>query len=97
MGPAQFIASTWMLYKSRLSQLTGESTPDPWSARTALFATALLMADNGADEGTRESERRAALKYFAGSNWNKKANAFYGDSVMELVDDIQAEIDILNQ
>jgi len=97
MGPSQFIPSTWMLYTSRLSQLTGEATPDPWNARTAIFATALLMGDNGADGGTRESERRAALKYFAGSNWNKKANAFYGDSVMELVDDIQAEIDILNQ
>lgn len=97
MGPAQFISSTWMLYKSRLSQLTGEATPDPWNPRTAIFATALLMGDNGADEGTRTSERRAALKYFAGSNWNKRANAFYGDSVMELVDEIQSEIDILNQ
>ncbi len=97
MGPAQFIASTWVLYQSRLSQLTGESTPDPWNPRTAIFATALLMGDNGADEGTRASERRAALKYFAGSNWNKKANAFYGDGVMELVDEIQSEIDILNQ
>ncbi len=97
MGPSQFIPSTWMLYKSRLSQLTGEAAPDPWNARTAIFATALLMQDNGADGGTRTNERTAALKYFAGSNWNKKANAFYGDSVMALVDDIQAEVDILNQ
>ena len=97
MGPAQFISSTWVLYKSRLSQLTGEETPDPWSARTAIFATALLMGDNGGDGGTRASERKAALKYFAGSNWSKPANAFYGDGVMELVDDIQSQIDILNQ
>ncbi len=97
MGPAQFIASTWMLYKSRLSQITGEPVPDPWSARTAIFATALLMADNGADLGTRAAERKAALKYFAGSNWSKPANAVYGDGVMSLVDDIQGQIDILNQ
>ena len=97
MGPSQFIPSTWMLYKDRLGRLTGETFPDPWSARTAIFATALLMEDNGADEGTRATERRAALKYFAGGNWNRPANAFYGDSVMNLADKIQAEIDILNQ
>ncbi len=97
MGPSQFIASTWVLYTSRLSNLVGEATPDPWNARTAIFATALLMKDNGADGGTRTAERRAALKYFAGSNWSKPANAFYGDGVMSLVDDIQGQIDILNQ
>jgi membrane-bound lytic murein transglycosylase B len=95
MGPSQFIPSTWMLYKNRLMRLTGEAFPDPWNARTAIFATALLMEDNGADGGTRESERRAALKYFAGSNWAKPANAVYGDSVMELADDIQAQVNIL--
>ncbi len=97
MGPAQFIPSTWVLFKNRLSGITGESYPDPWNGRTAVFATALLMKDNGADGGTRESERKAALKYFAGGNWNKAAYAFYGTQVMSHADDIQAEIDILNQ
>ena len=95
MGPSQFIPSTWMLYKNRLSKLTGEDFPDPWSARTAIFATALLMADNGADRGTRTAERTAALKYFAGGYWSRPANAPYGDGVMKLVDKIQADIDIL--
>jgi membrane-bound lytic murein transglycosylase B len=96
MGPSQFIPSTWMLYKTRLAGLTGESFPDPWSARTAIFATSLLMKDNGGDGGTRASARKAALKYFAGGNWSKPANAPYGDSVVNLMDKIQAEIDILN-
>jgi membrane-bound lytic murein transglycosylase B len=95
MGPAQFIASTWILYKPRLSALTGESMPDPWSARTAVFATALLMKDNGADGGTRTAERTAALRYFAGGNWSNPANASYGDSVMDLRDNIQGQIDII--
>lgn len=96
MGPAQFIPSTWMLYKDRLASLTGQSPPDPWSARTAIFATALLMADNGADNGTRASERLAALRYFAGwANAGKSAYAFYGNGVMGYADEYQADIDIL--
>lgn len=95
MGPSQFIPSTWMLYKTRLSNLTGESFPDPWNPRTAIFATALLMKDNGADGGTRESWRRAALRYFAGGNWAKPANAPYGDRVLSHMDKIQSEINIL--
>src|SRR3989344_3662717 len=96
MGPAQFIPSTWMLYKDRLASITGQSPPDPWSARTAIFATALLMADNRADNGTRASERLAALRYFAGwANAGKSAYAFYGNGVMGYADDYQADIDIL--
>ena len=96
MGPSQFIPSTWILYKDRLANTTGENPPNPWNARTAIFATALLMDDNGASKGTRADERLAALRYFAGwGNANKPAYAFYGDSVMELADEMQRQIDIL--
>ena len=98
MGPAQFIPSTWLLYKDRLARATGEKPPNPWNPRTAIFATALLMADNGGDKGTREAERLAALRYFAGwKNARKPAYAFYGDSVMELADEMQRQIDILER
>ncbi|MBV9159253.1 MAG: hypothetical protein JO019_01495 [Candidatus Kaiserbacteria bacterium] len=96
MGPAQFIPSTWMLYKDRISQVSGQNPPNPWDPRTATFATALLMADNGADGGTRTAERTAALKYLAGSNWAKAAYAFYGDNVMCYADTYQYQIDVLN-
>lgn len=96
MGPAQFIPSTWVLYKDRIAQISGENPPNPWTARTAIFASALLMADNGADKGTRESERLAALRYFAGwTNATKPAYAFYGDGVMGFADQYQADINIL--
>jgi len=96
MGPAQFIPSTWMLYKDRLSKLVGQNPPNPWSPRTAIFATAVLMADNGADNGTRASERLAALRYFAGwGNAGKSAYAFYGDAVMRFADEYQKDIDVL--
>jgi len=96
MGPAQFIPSTWVMYKDRIAQVSGENPPNPWTARTAIFASALLMADNGADNGTRESERLAALRYFAGwTNATKPAYAFYGDGVMGFADQYQADINIL--
>ena len=98
MGPSQFIPSTWMLYKDRVADTTGERPPNPWNPRTAIFATALLMADNGADRGTRASERLAALRYFAGwRNAERPAFAFYGDSVMEFADEFQRQIDILER
>ena len=79
-----------------MGSIRGQSPPDPWSARTAIFATALLMADNGADKGTRASERLAALRYFAGwANAGKSAYAFYGNGVMGYADEYQADIDIL--
>ncbi len=95
MGPAQFIPSTWVLYQNRLAKATATNPPNPWEPRTAIFATAMLMEDNGADGGTYYDERRAALRYFAGGNWNKAAYAFYGDDVMELAGKIQAQIDII--
>lgn len=96
MGPSQFIPSTWVMYKDRIAKATGESPPNPWNARTAIFATALLMMDNGADGGTYASERKAALKYFAGGNWSKPAYAFYGDDVMEFATQFQKDMDILD-
>ncbi len=95
MGPSQFIPSTWILYKDRVANLSGENPPNPWTARTAIFATALLMMDNGADGATYATERKAALKYFAGGNWSKPAYAFYGDDVMEFAEAYQKDINIL--
>ncbi|MCI0620045.1 lytic murein transglycosylase [Candidatus Wolfebacteria bacterium] len=96
MGPAQFIPSTWVLYKDRIAQVTGHNPPNPYDAFDAFTASALLLADNGADRGTRAAERLAALRYFAGwANAEKPAYAFYGDEVMGLADGFQIQIDIL--
>ncbi len=96
MGPAQFIPSTWILYKDRIAKVTGQEPPNPWNPRTAVFATAILMMDNGADKGTRAAERLAALRYLAGwKNATKPEYSFYGDDVMELAEKYQKQIDIL--
>jgi len=89
MGPSQFIPSTWESYVNRIKKATGADYANPWNPRHAIMATAIYVSDLGADAGTFTAERTAALKYYAGSNWNKPQNAFYGNQVMKKTNDIQ--------
>lgn len=96
MGPAQFIPSTWVLYESKITALSGSPVPNPWNPRDAFYASGILMKENGAAAGTRAAERLAALRYLAGwNNASKPAYAFYGDDVMALADKYQKQINIL--
>lgn len=95
MGPAQFMPATWQLYKERIAKATGHNPPNPWDPYDAFMAAALLLKDNGAAAGTYQAERKAALKYLAGSNWYKPAYAFYGDDVMALAAKYQEQINII--
>lgn len=82
MGPAQFIPSTWMLYKDKVAAVTGKRPANPWDIRDAFVASALLLKDNGAEAGNEDAEWAAVMKYFSGST-NPRFR-FYGDSVMAL-------------
>ena len=97
MGPAQFMPTTWLLYKDRISLVTGNNPPNPWNPKDAFVAAALLLKDNGAIYGDYNSERNAALKYLAGSNWKNPAYAFYGDDVMEFASKYQEMINIISR
>lgn len=95
MGPAQFLPSTWLKYKDRIAQITGHNPPSPWNIIDSFVAAALYLADAGATEKTYKAEWKAAMIYFAGSNWNKRAYRFYGDSVMQIAENYQKDIDVL--
>ncbi len=95
MGPAQFMPTTWLLYVDRIAQYTGHNPPNPWDPLDAFFAAGLYLKDNGAVSGNYAAERKAALKYLAGSNWSKSAYSFYGDDVMALAQKYQEQINIL--
>lgn len=88
MGPAQFIPSTWANRLHILEPLIQE-TPDPWNIRHAFLASALYLRDLGG----QTNKRRAALRYFAGGNWNNPSFAFYGDQVVRRVNCLQVFID----
>jgi len=63
MGPAQFIPSTWQLYRNEASSRLG-GPADPWKIRDSFLAAGLLLRDNGA----ASSELNAAARYFGAAN-----------------------------
>ncbi|OGF62094.1 hypothetical protein A2926_03370 [Candidatus Giovannonibacteria bacterium RIFCSPLOWO2_01_FULL_44_40] len=101
MGPAQFMPMTWWNpatntgYKNLVAKYTDHNPPSPWDPKDAFVAAALLLKDNGAKAGNYNAEWTAAMKYLAGSNWNKKAYRFYGDDVMAIATKYQEQIDLL--
>ena len=94
MGPAQFIPSTWMLYREKVRSITGK-TADPWDIKDAFLAAALYLTDYGAGKQTYAAERKAALIYFSGSS--SERYAFYGDSVMSIAKGYEEDIKALEQ
>lgn len=96
MGPTQFIPSTWNAYSGKIANALGVNLADPWNPEHAITASSIYLGELGAGAGTFTAERTAALKYYAGGNWSKPQNAFYGNSVMAKVATIQANIDLLS-
>ncbi len=91
MGPAQFIASTWMLVKDRLANLLGiNGMPNPWNPAHAFMASAMYLSDLGADAQTFTTERNAACRYYSGAACGlRTGNTSYGNSVMANAERIQ--------
>jgi len=94
MGPAQFIPSTWALYKDKVLAITGKPA-DPWSIKDAFLAAGLLLKDAGAGAQTYNSEWRAAMVYFSGSTNSKYS--FYGNSVMAIAKEYEQDIKDLEE
>ena len=95
MGPAQFIPTTWMLYRARVAQITGSNPANPWSNADAFVAAGLYLKDAGATAVA--NEQVAAAKYYCGSNWNRYTCLnVYGARVAEGARRFQDDIDVLN-
>jgi membrane-bound lytic murein transglycosylase B len=97
MGPAQFIPSTWMAYRDQVAKITGNNPPSPWNNLDAFIAAALYLTNKGADKKTYEAEWKAAMIYFAGSNWANPSLSFYGDDVMAIAQRFQKDIAVLEK
>lgn len=96
MGPAQFIPSTWIAYKDKVSQLVG-APANPWNIRDAFLAAAVKLQSHGADSRTHDAEWKAAMVYFAGGGWRNASYAWYGNQVMSRAKEIQQDINVLEK
>ena len=86
MGPSQFIPSTWVLYKDKISNMTGKA-PDPWNIKDAFLATGVYLKDLG----VANSEFKAVMRYFSGGSWSKWEE-FYGNSVLAIAKQYEQDI-----
>jgi peptidoglycan hydrolase CwlO-like protein len=85
MGPAQFMPSTWMGYKSKVEKITGNDPANPWDLKDSLAAMGLkLAAVEGVTSGNRKSWAKAAGMYLAGGAWENYS--WYSDRVLSYAD-----------
>lgn len=98
MGPAQFIPTTWLLFESRVAELTGHNPPNPWNVEDAFTASAIFLADSGARLQTRQGELQAARTYISGKpscparGSARYACQAYANRVLALAEDIDKVI-----
>jgi peptidoglycan hydrolase CwlO-like protein len=89
MGPAQFLPSTWKIYESQISQITGNIPASPWNNADAFVAAGLYLRDAGA----LSNEKVAAAKYYCGSRWNRYVcTNVYAQRVLEIADKFEDDI-----
>lgn len=108
MGPAQFIPSTWKIYESKITAVTGNNPPSPWNNADAFAATAVYMKDLIASASCKSYadankntvsyqtliERCAAAKYYSGGKWYTY-RFWYGDPVVVQANDYEDDIKVL--
>jgi len=96
----EFFAGPWKYDKTqdRIRIMRGKQSPsNPWDNQDAFLASATFMMDLGAARGTLAAEREAALRYFAGGNWQNPSYSFYADGVLGHAAYYQKQIDTLKR
>lgn len=90
MGPAQFIPSTWQLFKNRIAKNLGTAIPNPWEPLHAFMASSIYLSDLGAGLQEYTAEKNAACRYYSGSKCGVRTGSTnYGNQVMVRVQNIQ--------
>lgn len=85
MGPAQFIPTTWMMFRDQVASYVGHKA-NPWNVTDAFYANALFLKDAGAT-ASGYGEANAAARYFGTGVYG------YPQGVKQRADCIQSFID----
>lgn len=96
MGPTQFIPSTWVIYKDKVSAITGNKPASPFSNIDSFMATALYLRDLGATKGGQWYEQVAAAKYYAGRRWRRYLR-WFGKPVVNRANSFEEDIKLMKQ
>ena len=102
MGPAQFMPTTWDLYKDVVSQITGNRPSSPFNNADAFTATALYLKDGlsgcrASFSSIFQQENCAAAKYYAGNSWRSYMSVGrYGYRVADRATGFEADIEVLS-
>jgi peptidoglycan hydrolase CwlO-like protein len=92
MGVAQFMADTWVGYKSSITSVTGNKPPDPWNLADGVAAMALKLSKvSGVTSHKRSGECNAAKLYLSGTTSSKYQ--WYCDKVLYWSDNYQRLLD----
>ena len=78
MGVAQFMPSTWIGYKSAISNYTGNNPPNPWNLKDGIMGMAEKLKRAGAT--SKSKEHYAAKVYYCGGPssiyWKTRCEAY---------------------
>lgn len=94
MGPADFIPSTWILYKKQIENIN-KKPADPWNIDDAFLAAGLFLRDAGAKSKTYSGEWKAAMIYFSGSA--NSPHTFYANGALKIAEKIQKDIELIEK
>jgi len=87
LGPAQFLATTWLGYESQVASLTGHQPPNPWNIEDAFMASAVKLGNAGATTQTRTAEIAAAKAYLSGKpSCSSRICNYYANAVLNKAD-----------
>ncbi|MBT7992830.1 hypothetical protein HN569_03230 [bacterium] len=85
MGVQQFMSDTWLGYKDRISEKTGNYPPDPWNLTDGVMAMAIKLGNDGATK--KSGEWRAASRYLG--TCHTKTTEFYCRDVLYWADNYE--------
>lgn len=102
MGPAQFIASTWMLFEDRLKAILG-AAPNPWKPLDSFMAAGLYLSDLGGASTRAVSttaQKNAACRYYSGRSCGAvSGSTSYANNILSMAysgyNSMQSQIDLV--